>query len=97
MRFERVPPVDGGKNAIEFDSSADRAIARNFGLREGSIELREIDRNSSQITFEVYARENYSDGQEPKPLRKRGILKQIPRDEILRRQAEGVFYGKTFQ
>lgn len=96
MQFERIPHVKGGKNLIQFDSSPDRAIARNFGYKEGTVELREIARTEAQVDYEVWARENYTDGQEPKALRKRGVLKHIPREEMLRRLSGGVFHGRPF-
>lgn len=95
-RFERQPEVLGGKNVLEFDSSADRAITRAFGWEEGSMELREIERTDSKITYEVLTRDHRSDPETPKPLLRRGILMTRPRAEIRRRQDQNLPMSPRF-
>lgn len=90
-RFEREPVVEGGKNVLEFDSSHDRALSRAFGWEEGSVELREISRTEQQIDYEVFSRSHGGT-----KLIRRGVLKQIPGAEILRRQSAGTNYGVRF-
>jgi hypothetical protein len=83
FRFERVPEQKGGKNVLEFDSSHDRAIARAFGYAEGSVEIRETERDGDRrIIYDVFARD-YGEG---KPLTKRGRLLTLTPLEIRRRQ-----------
>jgi hypothetical protein len=80
-RFERQPPVDGGKNAFEFDSSAPRAIAHKYGWDEDTVELKETDRTDAKVTFDVFAAEH---GQ-GRTVTRRGILICLTQDEIRRR------------
>lgn len=97
-RFERQPPVDGGRNALEFDSSADRAIARAFGYEEGSVELTEKSRSDTVVVFDVAARQHRGGADKPpKPLRRVGILKCMTRDEIWRRQTQGITFTRKWR
>jgi hypothetical protein len=98
FRYERIPAVKGSaKNVIEFDSSADLAISRAYGYENGSVELRETDRNETRIVFDVFARDHRAEeGDPPKPLTKRGRLTCLTRDEAWKRDTSGPHYGSVF-
>lgn len=87
FRFERVPEVRGGRNVLEFDSSYDLAISRTFGYKEGTVEIRETERDGdARVFYDVLARDYNAEGEEEKPLVKRGRLITLTPEECRRRQ-----------
>jgi hypothetical protein len=94
-RFERVPPIEGSnKNIIEFDSSADRAIARQYGYDIPSVELRETSRDEQYISYDVYSRQFSGEGQPEKPLQFR--LTQLTRAEIRERNSGALSFANPW-
>lgn len=97
FRFERVPSVDGARNIIEFDSSYDRAIATAFGWELGSVELRETSRRDDYIIYDVYARTNRGDPDDPPTrLEKRGVLSTMTKSAINDRLDSGNNFSRRF-
>lgn len=94
FRFEREPPVpNSNKNVIEFDSSAERAIGRAYGLDPATVELRERERVGGQINYDVWASEYTPEGQPQRELMRRGTLKILTRAECRRIQDDQIPFG----